>query len=185
MDRYSDLIDMALDKRDEKWFNNLIKLRKEKIKLEPVVIEFKNIALEDLDNKSCVIKAEEGVRKALSLEELERYEIVIAKSKRQDALRILKNEEVVLEDVSIENQYIYKLMYQQYLKGAIDTQNLYTPYLDEALRLRNQIDALIANDNMLLIQLSKSLDEAKTNNDINSKSKFNLKNLFKKIKGGK
>jgi hypothetical protein len=173
---YSDLINMSLDTNDKKWFNELILKRKQELEKARIINIHKNIALENMDNNSYAIQTEEGIRLVKDLEDAEKHNIIRVSSKRLDAIRIFKGEEINVEELSIESKYYYKLAIQQYLKGFNDAESIYKPYFDENFKLQNQVDSLTSMIK-LLIEQNKMLLNRSCNN---SKNKFNLKGLFKK-----
>lgn len=155
IDKYTmDLINLALDLKDKKWFEELTSKCKnntieDDIQNEDMEHINSKIALENMKNNDYAIRTKDGVRKAKSLEELETYNLVKICSKKVDCVEIIKGEEVNIEELTIEQKFIYKLSYYQYNKGFDDCKNIYSKYFEECLSLRKQLDGMITVNSLL------------------------------------
>ena len=150
-EKYKQLIDIALDNKDFEWAKRL----NEKSKFEDLInhlestIPNKNIMLEDMSNNVYAVKTENGLKFPETIEEMERYDIVTVISKRENALKVLKGEEVDIEEISKEVKYIYKLAFQQHDIGFRCAKEIYYKDYEEVLRLRSQVETLLNTVKML------------------------------------
>lgn len=188
MEEYKDLIDLALKIGDKEWFTHLTEQAKQYDDVQTTkdtrsnYINKQNITLEEFNNNGIALQTDEGLRNPVNNEDLEKYKFVKIKSQKNNALKIYKGEEVIVESLLEEESYYYKAFFLGYFQGIY---NCCDSISNKDYEIKKQNDIIQKYKELYDMITNMYKEKDKENKEllktINNKNRIKLWNRIKEV----